>query len=284
MNTNLDCIPCITSSFTKLIKSHLQSDVEQEDVMRKILNYLAEADYKQSPPVLGKDMHKIIREVLNNPDPYKEIKIKYNKMMMDQYSKFKSMIKAANDPFDMAMRLAIAGNVIDFGPKDQLDFMDTIKRVIHSKLIIDDSSVLREELIKAKSLMYIGDNCGEIVFDKLFLEELNFPNVHYVVRESPVLNDITMEDAKIVGIDKLAKVITTGDNSPGAVWETTSDEFKKVFNNADIIISKGQGNLEGLLGVNQNIYFLLVIKCERVAKILKSPMGEYIVKHQRIIK
>lgn len=200
----------------------------------------------------------MMREQLSDPDPYKEIKKKYNRMMLDMYSKFEDMVESAKDPFDMAMRLAVAGNVIDFGPQDQLDVMDTINRVVHSKIEIDDSKLLKNDLKSANMILYIGDNCGEIVLDKLFLETINLPNMYFAVRGGPVLNDVTTEDAMMVGIDKIAKIITTGDDAPGAVFDSTSDEFQQIFTNSDVIISKGQGNLEGLIDVNQNIYFFLL--------------------------
>ena len=278
MQTNLDCIPCIVNSFVRLLKMGDLTEIKKEQAMRRLLSFIAEMDYKKSPPVLGREMHRMMREELNDPDPYHEIKNKYNRMMLDMYSEFEEMVEKANDPFDMAMRLAIAGNVIDFGPQDEFNIMDTINRVILSKIAIDDSKSLKNDLNEANSLLYIGDNCGEIVLDRLFLETINIPNKNFAVRGSPVLNDATIDDAKLVGIDKIATVITTGDNAPGVVLESTSDEFKKIFFSSDIVISKGQGNLEGLIGQHANIYYLLVAKCELVGNILGAQKGDFIVK------
>jgi uncharacterized protein with ATP-grasp and redox domains len=128
-------------------------------------------------------------------------------------------------------------------------------------------------------LFYIGDNCGEIVLDKLFLTYLNVPEKYFAVRDHPVINDATYQDAKMAGIRDVAKVVTTGDNAPGAVWESTSEEFKRIFLNADVIISKGQGNLEGLIDVPHNhIYFLLVTKCDLIADRVGTKKGEFILK------
>jgi len=127
-------------------------------------------------------------------------------------------------------------------------------------------------------LLYIGDNCGEIVLDKLFLEKINIPEKYFAVRNGPVINDVTIDDANKVGMDKIADVITTGDDAPGAVWESTSNEFKAIFEKADVIISKGQGNLEGLIDINKNIYFLLVTKCDLIANRLGTQKGEFVVK------
>lgn len=278
MNLELDCIPCIVNSFIRLIKLEKLPHRVQEETLRKLLRLVAEADYEKSPPVLGKEMHKMIRKQLNRTDPYEDLKKKNNKMMLDMYTEFEEMIERSSNPFNMAMRLAIAGNVIDFGPQEQLDISETVHKVVHSTLAIDDSKFLEKDLKKANSLLYIGDNCGEIVLDKLFLETINFPNTYFAVRSGPVINDATIEDAKMVGIDKIAKVISTGDDAPGVVLDLCSDEFKKIFQKSDLIISKGQGNLEGLIDVNQNIYFLLVTKCDLVGNLISTAKGDFVVK------
>jgi damage-control phosphatase, subfamily I len=278
MQTTLDCVPCIINSFIRLLKLGELVIGDKEQAMRKLLRYMSDADYQQSPPDLGREMHRMMREELNDPDPYKGIKNKYNIMMLEMYSEFENIVESAKDPFNMAMRLAVAGNVIDFGPQDQLDIMDTINRVVHSNIDIDDSILLKSELENAKRVLYIGDNCGEIVLDKLFLETIKKPDVYFAVRGGPVLNDATIEDAKMVGIDKIAKIITTGDDAPGVILEDTSEKFKQIFNESDLIIAKGQGNLEGLLGVNKNIYYLLVAKCDLIGRLIGTKRGEFIVK------
>lgn len=276
MNTSFECIPCIVSSFMNLLDSGLLNKKHTETAIRRLLDYLSVADYEKSPPELGKEMHRMIRELLQNRDPYREVKQKYNSMMMKMYFDLNYLISKSKDPFNTAMKFAVAGNVIDFGPQHQLDIMETIDKVNQSKFAVDHSGYLYEDLRNAETLLYIGDNCGEIVLDKLFLSRIDVPNIYYAVRGGPVINDVTLEDAGQTGIDKIVSVITTGDNSPGAVWESAGKEFKNIFNQADVVISKGQGNLEGLLDINHNNYFLLVTKCDRIAKILNTKRGEFI--------
>lgn len=279
MEAQFDCIPCIINSYLRLVVTDVVPETHQETLMRQLLDYLSKADYKQSPPEMGRFLHGMIRESLQNPDPYDQIKQEYNRMMMDQYAAFKEMVHASDDPFDRAMRMAIAGNVIDFGAKYQFDVQATLKQVMDRKLGIDDSSDLRRALAKARSILYLGDNSGEVVLDKLFLETINLPEMVFVVRDSPVINDITMEDAKVTGIDRVARVITTGDNSPGAVWEFSSGEFKEHFTKADVVISKGQGNLEGLMDIpHDQIYFMLVTKCDLIAELIGAKRGDFVVK------
>jgi uncharacterized protein with ATP-grasp and redox domains len=279
MKTEFKCIPCALNSYQRLAETGVIPESQKEAILRRLLNLLAAFDYNLSPPVLGCRMHALIRESIDNPDPYHQIKEQYNHQMMDRYSKFEDLINKSDDQFDTAMRLAIAGNVIDFGSQHQLDIMESIDRVMEARLAIDDSRQLRQDLEQADSLLYIGDNCGEIVLDKLLLTTLNVPQKYFVVRDSPILNDATYEDAIFTGIDKMATVLTTGDNSPGAVWESTSEQFKSAFVNADVIISKGQGNFEGLLDIgHQSIYFLLVTKCDIVAEKRGVESGRFIVR------
>jgi len=279
MKTQFECIPCIINSYLRLVETDVIPQPQQEAILRQLLKYLSEVDFDQSPPMLGSAIHEMIRESLQNTDPYYQLKQNFNHMMLDVYPTFEEMVNNSKDPFDTAMRLAIAGNVIDFGAKYQFDVMTTINKVMEIKLAIDDSLELRQDLKNAHTLLYIGDNCGEIVLDKLFLESISIPQKIFVVRESPIINDITRNDAKMTGLDEIARVITTGDNSPGAVWESASKEFRDHFKNADIIISKGQGNLEGLIDVHHDhIYFMLVVKCDLIAQIIEARREDFVVK------
>ena len=249
-----------------------------ETGMRRLLAYLAQADYRQSPPVLGRELHRMIRSELDDPDPYRKIKEDSNRMMLDRYADFEALVEGSADSFDTAMRLAIAGNAIDFGPRYQFDVMETIEQVLTTTLAIDDSDELRHDLSSAGTLLYIGDNCGEIVLDRLFLSRIDSAQKYFAVRGGPVINDATLADARSVGIEAVARVITTGDDSPGAVLETASEEFRRVLEAADVIIAKGQGNLEGLLEMDRNIYFLLITKCDLVAERVGTRRWEFVVK------
>jgi len=231
---------------------------------------------------MGKEINQLFCQALNSEDPYLEIKTKYNKLMLDLYPQLREMVRTAEDPFDTAMRLSIAGNVIDFGPQRKIAVMETIEKSMKTPLAIDDSTRLKKELNNAKTVMYIGDNCGEIVLDKLFLETIDHPDIYFVVRGGPVINDITMDDAKMVGIDNVAQLLTTGDNAPGAIWDTTSNEFKKQFIKSDVIISKGQGNYEGLNDLEYNIYYLLLTKCTLISQQIGVDEGSFLAMHNRL--
>ncbi len=277
MNIHLDCIPCIIQNYIRLVRIGSISKTQSKPVLRSLLRFLSEVDYDQPPPLLAQHLHRILRRELKTSDPYRSIKEDSNRMMLQKYPDLKKMVEMASDPFNTAMRLAIAGNVIDFGSKHHLNIDKTIQQILASELEIDHSNNLTEDIADAKTLLYIGDNAGEIVLDKLFLETLNHDNVYFAVRGRPVINDATPEDAMMTGVDRHAKIITTGDDAPGIVWETTSSEFKDIFSKADVIISKGQGNLEGLINMPENIYFLLVTKCNLVSNTIGVTEKSFLV-------
>lgn len=247
--------------------------------MRELLSFLAGVDYQISPPAMGRELHRMIRASLDNPDPYREIKEKYNRMMLELYPSFTALVEGSAKPFETAMRLAIGGNVIDFGAKYQFDVMETIQQARVHELSIDDSESLKRSLVNARSLLYIGDNCGEIVLDRIFMENLDVAEKTFVVRGGPVINDITLDDARMVKMEEVARIVTTGDDSPGAVWENTSGEFRKLFREADVVIAKGQGNLEGLIEIeHEHIYYMLVTKCELIADRIGTGKGAFVIR------
>lgn len=271
------CIACAFGSLLQLIKRGIIPATKQDETIRAVLNVLATVDYNKNPAQLGKILHRLIREKIENPDPYKELKLQYNILMLGKYEELKQIVMTSPDPFNTALRLAIAGNIIDFGPAHEFAMMETIQNVLTATLGIDHSEQLRKAILNARSILYIGDNAGEIVLDRLFLETIQKENVFFGVRGSAIINDVTEEDAKFVGLDKLATVISNGDSMPGTFLEDTAPAFQELFSEVDLIISKGQGNFEGLYQINRPIFFLLTAKCEVVANVLGVSKGAFII-------
>ena len=155
---------------------------------------------------------------------------------------------------------------------------------MNSDFAIDDSLQLKQALSEAKTVLYLGDNCGEMVFDKLFIETIMHPNLIYAVRGAPIINDATPEDAKYVGMDLVADVISNGYDAPSTLLEHCSSDFLEILDRADVIISKGQGNLEGLLGkTDKAVYYLLMVKCEVIANVLSVPVNSFVAYMPRLI-
>jgi hypothetical protein len=178
-------------------------------------------------------------------------------------------ISNSRDPFETSLRIALAGNIIDFGPGAELSeevIRGALKQALTQKLSADEVRALQDTIGKVKRILYVGDNAGEIVFDKLFIEQLPTQKITYVVRGAPTLNDSTMEDARMVGMDTVVRVITTGVDMPGAALPFCSEEFLDAYENADLVIAKGQGNYEALSDEIKPIFFLLKIKCPIIAR------------------
>ena len=188
------------------------------------------------------------------------------------------LIKQSDDPFNTSLRIAIAGNIIDFGANDNFNILVTIDKALNSEFAIDHSKQLKEAIENADSVLYLGDNAGEIVFDRLFIETINHPNLTYVVRGGPVINDATMEDAEYTGMTQAARVISNEYDAPSTIINKSGKDFQKCFTNADLIISKGQGNLEGLIPLNDSrIFFLLMVKCDVISEYMKVKKDSFIV-------
>ena len=237
-----------------------------------------------SVPTLSRELHVLLKQYSNNPDPYKEAKKQSNDLVMEMYPDLKNIVFQSANQFETALRLAIAGNIIDYGIGNDFDLQATIDKVLNSNFAIDDSLQLKQALTEAKTVLYLGDNCGEMVFDKLFIETIGHPNLIYAVRGAPVINDATPEDTKYVSMDLVADVISNGYDAPSTLLEHCSSDFLEIFNRADVIISKGQGNLEGLLDkTNKDVFFLLMVKCEVIADALSVPVNSFVAYNPRLI-
>lgn len=280
MKTYFDCISCFVRQALDASRMITSDEDIHEQVLRKVILLLGEMDLRQTPPAMGQKIHRIIRKLTNNPDPYLEIKNRFNNLILTMYSELKQQIKISADPFETAVRLAIAGNIIDFGVDGELEqakIERTISESLTDKLDIKSLEEFRAKIIKAENILYLGDNTGEIVFDKLLLEQLPYNKITFAVRSAPVINDATMADAKAVGLTKIVNVIENGDDAPGTILENCSDEFCQRFERADLIIAKGQGNYETLSEVDKNIFFLLRAKCPVIARHLDCECGSMVI-------
>jgi len=278
MKTYYECIPCLLQSIIRLFKNGLVSKKKQEIIIKKALRDLSKNAFNYSPPNIAQKMYKIVKNKTGNKDPYKDIKYKYNKLCLGFYKELKNKVDRNINPFYEALKLSVIGNIIDFGTNHSFNLIETISTYEDIDFAIDDSGLLFNDIKNANSILFLGDNTGEIVFDKIFLETINHSNVYYAVRGMPILNDSTKEDANFVGINKLVKVIDTGTDFPGIDFKQSSSEFKKIYTDADLIISKGQGNYESLSEVkNKRIYFLLMAKCNIVASQLGVKKGDIVV-------
>jgi len=277
------CYFCHSKSFEKLLDRNKIPIEKRRPLIKQFFRIVSEFPNEATAPELARDVQELIRQITDNGDPYIEEKTKSNAILIALYPELKKRVHESKDPFNTALRLAIGGNIIDYGITQTFDLDDTLDRVLTTPLAIDQSDLLRQKIENANNILYLGDNTGEIVLDKLFLETIEHPNVTFVVRGKPILNDATMEDALAIGLDKIvAHIMSNGDDTPSTLLHRTSKEFNDAFYSADLIISKGMGNLEGLIDVKRkNMFFVLIVKCAHMASLLGAKNGDFITKlHQ----
>jgi hypothetical protein len=202
-------------------------------------------------------------------------------MAMDIYEDLKDLIENDKDPLKKSLLLSATGNVIDAGISVKIKVEESILNTMEKGFSIDDYQSFKEKLKDSQTLLIIGDNAGEAVLDKLLLRELNNYNIDlaYAVREEPVLNDITLKESKLIGLDKYANVLSSGCTAPGMLINQATPEFLEKYNEADIVLSKGQGNLEGLSEEKRSIFFLLKAKCDLIAEFLDVELNDLIFKY-----
>ncbi len=280
MITHSDCIPCFARQGAEAAAAYAPNDpVLQQEVLRTVLRVCAEADYSRSPPDVAAEYFREIVKVTGVADPHAAAKRRSNEEVLELLPRLRRRIEESDDPLETAVRMAIAGNIIDFGtPHGQKDngLLDVIEHALASEICLEAFSVFRQRLEEAALILYLADNCGEAVMDRLLIEQLPAEKVVYAVRGKPILNDITPAELPQTGIGRLCRVMDNGADAPGTIPELCSPEFREVFERADMIIAKGQGNYETLNDCGREVFFLLKVKCEVVAAATERPLGSIV--------
>jgi len=284
MRIFLDCIPCFVRQ--ALDSARLATDDEQihEKVVREVLRLAADLDMSQSPPAIGQQIHRSIRSLVGQDDPYRRIKNRFNNLALKLYPELRKQIVSSNNRLETAIRLAIAGNIIDFGVDGSVNESDLNKAISESLTADFDSMQLQsfqDAIEQAEGILYLADNAGEIVFDRLLIEQLPYEKVTVVVKGMPVINDAMMEDAVVAGLPRIVEVIDNGSDGPGTILESCSHDFRKRFDDADFLIAKGQGNYETLSDLDKDIFFVLKAKCPVIARHLGCEIGEMILRRSQ---
>ncbi len=264
MKLHLECIPCYLRQALEAIRMVTDDNQLQEKILRKCLVAASKFDTNDIGIFTHNRIHKIIKKFSPGGDPYREIKQRFNTICLNMSDEIQKIIAQSSNPFETSLRIALAGNIIDFGPGTALNediIKNAIKLALRQKLDGNEVITLQNNIKHGKRILYIGDNAGEIVFDKIFIEQLPKEKITYVVRGGPSLNDSTMEDAETVGMSNIVRVITTGIDMPAAALPLCSKEFLDEYERSDLVIAKGQGNYEALSEEKKNIFFLLKIKC-----------------------
>ncbi len=280
MKSYLDCIPCFFRQALFAARLTDADEATQLKILKEPGTKLDQIDLSQSPPQIAMTVYSIVDELTGDSNPFGSLKKKYIERVLDLHPTMTDIVRSSPDPLRTAVRLAIAGNVIDFGVNESFDLAAEVESAMETPFSIDDMPQFRADLEKAQTILYLGDNAGETVFDTILLSQLPGKK-YYAVRGGPIINDATFEDAEASGIGNHATIISTGLRAPGTILSKTSPEFREIWNHADIIISKGQGNYESLSDETAPIYFLFKIKCPITARHIGSPVGNFVLAHSK---
>ena len=275
-----ECIPCLLGQTLKFLDTVDADDELSREVLRFALGEVeAVLDGSTAPEVAGRVYSRIV-EITGVADPFAKMKDESIRGALGLFERMRSVVGSADDKFAKALELSIAGNAIDLAvvhPDSVGDVIRSLSEFSENKFSIDDGLLLKDDLKDAKIVLVIGDNAGESVFDRLFMELIDGPRLIYAVRGGPTLNDVTFDDAVASGIGAPVEIISTGSAIPGVVLNKASDEFLEIFFKADVVIAKGQGNFETLFDPPRPVYHMFKVKCDSVANIVESSIGDFVI-------
>ena len=281
MNIKPDCLVCLYNQALKTTKLLGLNDKKSAEILLEVAKILPKYSLQNTAPQIAKDTYALIEKLTNNSDPLqkaKEISIKEAKSFkLFLYEK----IEKSDNKLLTALKIAVAGNVIDFGAKQQFKLKDTIERIFHTPFKLDSFNELEKKLSMAKKVVILGDNCGENIFDIILadvLKSLYNIEIFYFVRGKPIINDVTLKEANESDMAKFAKIIDSGVPTPGYDLKYANETSKEIFDNADVIISKGMGNFESLYKVSdKEVFYLFVVKCNVIANAINCDEGDLIL-------
>ena len=283
MKTCVDCVPCIMTQAVRAPRRFTDDLAVIEAIARETAAALSRFDFDRPPPEMGGLLNRIMARHLGRADPYLEEKRRFNEMARGLLPGLRERVARSPDPFEAAVRLAVAGNAIDFGaPGGRTDgrLAEMFEAALTTEIAGGGSAAiarLREAVSRARRILYLADNAGEIAIDRLLIERLPGGTVTVAVRSGPVINDALRADAEQVGLSEVATVIESGVALPGTPLGLCTDELREHFRAADVVISKGQGNFETLSDAPRAVWFLLMVKCDVVARHAGCAMGDLAV-------
>lgn len=293
MKTQLDCISCFFRQALETARLSGAGPVVQKKILLELAKALPAFSLKASPPEIARKVYGIVRKATRQADPYHQMKKQSNRVALGMYPALRRMVSVSGDRLRKAVELAIAGNIIDYGVRNNFSIGEELKTILRTEQHLfgkGNTSFIHyrdfEAMVRtATYILYLGDNAGETVFDRILIEELKKTepqkNIIYAVRESPIINDAVIEDACQSGIHKIATVISSGSDAPGTILSLCSQEFLKIYKAADMVISKGQGNFETLSDQKKAIFFMLRAKCDVVAGHVGCDVGEILLLNNR---
>jgi uncharacterized protein with ATP-grasp and redox domains len=286
MKTYLDCLPCLMSQALRAARAATDNEEIQRQVINAVAGMIPEFSLGLKPPEIAQQGYRLIRQITGNNDPFHQAKVEANHTALALWPQMKQLVEQSADQLFTACRLAILANSIDFGPNFEHGGIEAIideAATCSIPISVNNYDQFWNSINNSRSLLYLGDNAGEIVFDRFLIEEIHRVReleTCFVVREKPVINDITVDDALAVGMNRVARIVSSGSDAPATILSQCSAEVQQLYHSADIIIAKGQGNYESLENEPGNIFFLLRAKCPLVAERFGVSVGDCVFKQK----
>ncbi len=274
---NSQCVDCILGKFLNKAPDGTD-EATRLSYVRNLLKIIADADNSVSAPEIVARATALKNEMFGYSDDFAVVKKHFNALMLSKENDVRQIIQNSAEPLETAVKFALLGNYIDFGAMDSVseiklaELLSSVEDIVLNQTEFDNFVT---DLKSAKRLVYLTDNCGEVVLDKLLIEVITrqFPQmaVNIIVRGQPVLNDATEDDATQVGLNTVADLLSNGTDIAGTCIEKLSSKARTLVENADVIISKGQGNFETLYGCGLNVYYIFLCKCSMFSKRFNVP-------------
>jgi hypothetical protein len=281
MKTYLDCYPCFLRQALEASRTVGTTEAQQYQLVKQVLQELLQLDTDCTPPEIAQTIHRLVRTQMGVDDPYARLKALSTERALALYPRIEALVQEADDPITCAVRQAIAGNVIDFAQADTANRVDdlwaSVQETLRQPFAVDHVHALAEALDASSEVLFLGDNAGETVFDRLLIETLDVPT-RYVVKGEPIINDATAADAREAGLDRVAEIVSNGSDAPGTLLSDCLPAFVQTFHSAPLIIAKGQANYETLSNTPAPIFFLLKVKCPVIAKDMDLAVGSVVCK------
>lgn len=271
-----ECIVCRLRQALDVCNFVSADEDTKQAVLKRVMEILISGIEEEPQDGVGFLIHNELRKITNHRDPYQAVKKESIRKAIGLYSYLTELVNSSDDQLKTAVELCVAGNVIDFGPSNSHDIELAIKQALESEKTYFDFANFQTELGHAKTVLVLGDNAGETVFDRLLIERLG-RIVFYAVKSEPILNDAIREDAIASGIGEFAEIIENGSPMGGTHLPSCSKEFRDLFDLADMVISKGQANFETLVDEPRRIFFLFKVKCSLLSRKHELPLGEFIL-------
>ncbi len=289
MRLRPDCLPCLYNQTLRLAKVAGCAEACSVEVLHEGAKFLAGLPLDRTPPEAAAELYPMLSRIIGTNDPYEEEKLHSIQKAKELLPWVEQKLKEASDPLEAALRAAVAGNVIDFATQVTFDLEEEVRKIFEARFAIDETERFTKRLKEVKKLVVIGDNAGEHLFDKLMIQTFKrfLPSlrIYYFVRGRPIINDVTIKEAKMVGMDEVCAVVDSGVDTPGFLIERANEGARRIYQEADLILAKGMGNFECMESYeDERLFFLFKVKCSVVAARTGCQIGDLLCANQQTLK